>query len=303
MLLPNRHESSNEYRYGYQGSEKDDEVKGEGNSYTTHFRQLDPRVGRWLSIDPKATAFESPYVSMGNNPILHNDVMGDSIPTTFYDANGKKTNSIPEEVQKSFQQEYGITVAYDNGKLYKSGDYKTDLKVSESAKSEWESALGTGTTEQSLVFGYNFGVDASVSIMQEKGNNTHNIGFGAYDPAFKVAYIDIGDVLKSTPREDNLARTMEHEFIGHGVKGMHDPTGAALTSTATGDVVDLVNSYRKEMGLGERTSYLSTTRGSGFTSKGDMYLLEYITFEKDGKVTATHMFDMMRIFKAKSIIR
>ena len=70
------------YRYGYQGSEKDDEIKGEGNSYTTHFRQLDPRVGRWLSIDPKATAWESPYVSMGNNPIIYNDRLGDTIRVT-----------------------------------------------------------------------------------------------------------------------------------------------------------------------------------------------------------------------------
>jgi len=67
------------YRYGYQGSEKDDEIKGEGNSYTTHFRQLDPRVGRWLSIDPKANAQESPYASMGNNPIFYTDSKGDTI--------------------------------------------------------------------------------------------------------------------------------------------------------------------------------------------------------------------------------
>jgi len=80
MLLPNRHESSSDYRYGYQGSEKDDEIKGEGSSYTTHFRQLDPRIGRWLSIDPKSTAWESPYVSMRDNPILFNDINGDFIP-------------------------------------------------------------------------------------------------------------------------------------------------------------------------------------------------------------------------------
>jgi RHS repeat-associated protein len=77
MQLPGRHETVGDYRYGYQGSESDDEVKGEGNSYTTHFRQLDVRIGRWFSIDPKATAWESPYVSMGNNPIMHNDPMGD----------------------------------------------------------------------------------------------------------------------------------------------------------------------------------------------------------------------------------
>ena len=67
-------------RYGYQGSEADDEVKGSGNSYTTEFRQLDPRLGRWLSIDPKATSmpWQSPYCSMDNNPIWFNDPLGDS---------------------------------------------------------------------------------------------------------------------------------------------------------------------------------------------------------------------------------
>lgn len=78
--MPDRYGSTgNTYRYGYQGSEKDDEVKGEGDSYTTHYRLLDPRVGRWLTRDPKETAFESPYVSMRNNPILFNDVLGDTI--------------------------------------------------------------------------------------------------------------------------------------------------------------------------------------------------------------------------------
>ena len=76
MLMPERF-GGGDYRYGYQSSEKDNKVKSEGNSYTTHFRQLDPRLGRWLTIDPKATAWESPYVSMGNMPIWANDVLGD----------------------------------------------------------------------------------------------------------------------------------------------------------------------------------------------------------------------------------
>ncbi|MFH6996056.1 hypothetical protein [Flavobacterium sp. FlaQc-48] len=32
MLVPTRHGSSDSYRYGFQGQEKDDELKGEGNS-------------------------------------------------------------------------------------------------------------------------------------------------------------------------------------------------------------------------------------------------------------------------------
>jgi RHS repeat-associated protein len=77
--LDGRTFNSSECRRGYQGSEKDDEVKGSGNSYTTYFRQLDPRLGRWLSIDPVVQPWQSPYCSMDNNPILNNDVEGDKI--------------------------------------------------------------------------------------------------------------------------------------------------------------------------------------------------------------------------------
>src|SRR5690554_2585098 len=67
------------YFYGYQGSEKTDEIKGSGNHYTTFFRELDPRLGRWWSIDPKANASESPYVSMSNNPLFFTDPLGDTV--------------------------------------------------------------------------------------------------------------------------------------------------------------------------------------------------------------------------------
>ncbi|MBU3661323.1 MAG: hypothetical protein FGM14_15750 [Flavobacteriales bacterium] len=67
------------YRYGYNGMEQDPEAKGEGNSYTTEFRQYDPRLGRWLSLDPKMTAWESPFVGMGNNPIFYTDPFGDTV--------------------------------------------------------------------------------------------------------------------------------------------------------------------------------------------------------------------------------
>ncbi len=70
---------SERFRYGYQGSEKDNEVKGEGNSYTTFYRQLDPRLGRWLSIDPVLQPWQSPYCSMDNNPIIYNDILGNVV--------------------------------------------------------------------------------------------------------------------------------------------------------------------------------------------------------------------------------
>ena len=80
MPVPVRQYNSNSYNFGYQGSLKDDEISGSGNHYTTEFRELETRLGRWWSLDPKSSffAWQSPFVSMNNNPILLNDVLGDS---------------------------------------------------------------------------------------------------------------------------------------------------------------------------------------------------------------------------------
>ena len=81
--LDGRTVSNYRYRFGYQGSEKDDEVKGNGNSYTTEFRQLDPRLGRWLSVDPVIQPWQSSYCSMDNNPNWFNDVLGQVVTNDY----------------------------------------------------------------------------------------------------------------------------------------------------------------------------------------------------------------------------
>lgn len=57
-----------EGRFGYQGSEEDDELKGEGNSVNYTFRMHDPRLGRFFAIDPLAKDFpwNSPYAFSEN---------------------------------------------------------------------------------------------------------------------------------------------------------------------------------------------------------------------------------------------
>ena len=51
------------YRFAFNGMEKDDEVKGLGNSLDFGARMYDPRLGRWLSLDPlqQKYPFASPY--------------------------------------------------------------------------------------------------------------------------------------------------------------------------------------------------------------------------------------------------
>jgi RHS repeat-associated protein len=71
MLVPNRHGDSNTYRYGFQGQEMDNEIKGEGNSMNFEFRMHDPRVGRFLSLDPLAKQYphNSPFAFAENRVI------------------------------------------------------------------------------------------------------------------------------------------------------------------------------------------------------------------------------------------
>jgi len=80
-LLPGRNYNASSYRFGFNGMEKDDEVHdGAGLSYTSEYRQYDPRIGRWTSIDPmfKSFPWQSPYAGFDNNPILKNDPHGDA---------------------------------------------------------------------------------------------------------------------------------------------------------------------------------------------------------------------------------
>lgn len=59
------------YRYGFQGQEKDNEVKGLGNAINYKYRMHDPRIGRFLSLDPLAPEYpyNSPYAFSENRVI------------------------------------------------------------------------------------------------------------------------------------------------------------------------------------------------------------------------------------------
>ena len=82
MKMFRQHNNCNSYRYGFNGMEKDAEIKGEGNHLDYGARGRDPRLGGgWWSIDPlfKKYPFISPYAFALNNPILFKDYDGRDI--------------------------------------------------------------------------------------------------------------------------------------------------------------------------------------------------------------------------------
>jgi len=78
-----RQYASKSYRYGFGHMEKDNEIGGDDNVYTTHHRMYDSRLGRWFSIDPEFSKFPNwtPYCFSFDNPIIFNDPTGDVPPT------------------------------------------------------------------------------------------------------------------------------------------------------------------------------------------------------------------------------
>ena len=66
------------YRYGFNGKENDDEVKGVGNHQDYGMRVYDPRIAKFLSVDPLTNSYPwyTPYQFAGNKSISCVDLDG-----------------------------------------------------------------------------------------------------------------------------------------------------------------------------------------------------------------------------------
>ncbi|MCP9751020.1 hypothetical protein EGI32_08555 [Ferruginibacter sp. HRS2-29] len=274
------------YRYGFNGQEKSDEIKGEGNSNTALYWEFDTRIGRRFNLDPKPNISISPYATFENNPILYNDILGDSIPVRFQNRdNTGDDNAIPDLVQKMYNKEYGIKVGY-NAKtqmLYYDGDVETDEKVSQSARSMLIAHLSsTDSKEKSMrkfgdiVFGYTGikttnGNEVSAShgmagtnfirILGRGSRHTLFVNMDAYNDDLTLKEWDYSGLTSRgfSKRTFNMARMYEHEYFGHGIKRKQDPSREGFTA---GKVEFLPNLFRTEMGLPKRSNYgINTGKG------------------------------------------
>ena len=81
LPMKGRQFSGSFYRFGFNGQEKDDEIRGKGNSISFDARMYATRFGRWLSMDALASKYPSvsPFVFALNTPIMAKDPDGNLV--------------------------------------------------------------------------------------------------------------------------------------------------------------------------------------------------------------------------------
>ncbi|HCN38040.1 MAG TPA: hypothetical protein DIS94_10065 [Bacteroidetes bacterium] len=100
--MPGRGNNPDSYRYGFNGMEEDNSLKGPGNSYDFGARMYDSRLGRWMSVDPldNAYPYSTPYSGIGNNPISFIDSDGEKISGFWEYRNNHQVKLLIMELEK-----------------------------------------------------------------------------------------------------------------------------------------------------------------------------------------------------------
>ncbi|MBU3661409.1 MAG: hypothetical protein FGM14_16195, partial [Flavobacteriales bacterium] len=224
VQLDGRTVSRDFYRQGFNGMEKDDEVKGSGNSYDFGARIFDARVGRWLSVDPLAEKQpnQSTYKAFLNNPLVFVDPNGKTEYETIvvYDPNGnllfKAHRKISDNLMSGgdLDDEDGVKISggYDY-RHYTEIRMQNDGSIKVTANQRTEILKGNGIKDKEYLFAfkengviYNCNITSYIPFIPEGDGGTQNGGWkltvpgGGASPTkqkalYHVKEIDVNDFL------------------------------------------------------------------------------------------------------------
>ena len=227
------------YRYGFNGKENDNEVKGTGNQQDYGMRIYDPRLGRFLSVDPITNVYPmlTPYQFASNRPIDGIDLDGKEwMKTEQYDPKTGITNvhfhvklkvenkssvfKITQELRDEVSSQFSSAFA---------NSYHNDSKTNFSASIELEEVQSINTQKD-------FGVELYDTEKPSPGWNAQ-LGFSSEVANTQVNKFSIlvGYTEPDNPKRAEvafsngfIAQTIIHE-LGHtaGVKHPMQPNGAA----------------------------------------------------------------------------
>jgi len=253
MLMPGRNFSSNSYKFGFNGMEKDNEITNVvGASYDFGARIYDSRVGRWLACDPLFMKFpwQSPFSAFNNNPVLYEDPTGESGEATI----NKKTKTITVTSIYAF---YGSASSPKIAKKYAANiqnafnsahakinidgvEYSVQFKIVGIDVSKY--------TEKEINYGISKNKDIRVNIirLENKTDDFWSEGASSYMDAdgANTGYWSIEQL------EENKGTTESHEN-NHGLGGLDHPEdidyyGGNLDQDPSIDMTVNSNNYVKK---------------------------------------------------------
>jgi RHS repeat-associated protein len=192
-----------EYKYGFNGMIKDKDILEVGDIYATEFREYNPNVGRWFSVDPKTNKYPylSPYVFSFNSPILWNDFRGDDP-----DGDGEKRANKAKEMVKS------------DTRLYGQGSGRLDC--SQGAKEISEFVKDNAFKEMKYDGNFAYSLAAhQARVLEEKGEFTYDI-----------KEVKVGDYIFWTKSSELKIKNIDH--VGIVVKIENEIIYVASSETA-----------------------------------------------------------------------
>ena len=237
MVMPGRKYQAGAglYRYGFNGQEKSDEIKGEGNSYTAEFWEYDPRIGRRWNIDPEEKKYpnQSPYSAFDNSPIYKNDPKGTSgivtidkqsktitVTSRFTFYGNESTDALSNKIVKNIEDQWNAangTVKIQVGvnkkgkAIYESYKVKFNFDASETRNQYdiGDKILSAISDTKSLSAEINSNTDYRNNYIRVEKNTSQGVSY--YDATGSNTGVFMLDNVK------NANSTTESHEYGHGL--------------------------------------------------------------------------------------
>ena len=229
--------NSNNYRYGFNGHEKDDEISGSGNHLSFGDYGYDTRLGRRWNIDPESASFPgwSPYMTHYDSPIA------------YLDADGR--NPLFYLVYLAF-----AATLYDIGE----GTHETDLAMQAKARGDMQ-----GYTQHKAQSG-----EHGKGLMMELAGGAVFKGLGmmyrAGKPIIQVyssKLIKVSDIFSNSIATRGVAEKFALLTKYKGFKNINDviPNNKAfdLYDEASSTVVDITTTAAQKLSAGQFYTKLS----------------------------------------------
>jgi RHS repeat-associated protein len=233
------------YMFGFNGQEKDNEVYGEGNSYTAEFWQYDPRLGRRWNVDPYSGKYswQSPYAAFNNNPIFYKDPSG---------LEGEGTGDGPGSKLKTFGKQ--IEYSSNNNNQFDDGPFDRPSAPTSQTGNYSQSFTSISprkylTTDDGLFYKLMEPIFFD-PVDERKVFNSIGIPDAGYN-------FDVYEVYKNvewTYNSDMTEITLKTTTVG------------TLANVQTGEYADVITGKQINSVTTEKYSVVTVSQGMGFTS-------------------------------------